>query len=217
MPTSKKSLGKRRAYHHGDLRRALLQAAWRLVKRAGLPGLTLREVAREVGVTHAAPYHHFATRSALLDALAEEAFVGLEAAMRGAHEACTDPGERLYLIGRAYVDFARDKPEQLQVMFRPRSDELEGPPPPSLAEVGARAFAQLYDAVVECQKHGVAPAGEDPHQLALAAWSVVHGFALLWVDGPLDFMPPYAGNFEHMRDATLRAMVEGSRLRALRE
>ncbi|HEY6879618.1 MAG TPA: helix-turn-helix domain-containing protein, partial [Polyangiales bacterium] len=83
MPTSKKTpASKKRGYHHGDLRRALIDAAWGLLREGGSRALTLREVARAVGVTHAAPYHHFPTHASLLDALAEDAFVGLEAAMR---------------------------------------------------------------------------------------------------------------------------------------
>ena len=207
MPPSKSSTSgkpaKRRTYHHGDLRNALLQAAWRIAARGGLRELTLREV----GVTHAAPYHHFPTRTALLDAMAEVAFTGLGDAMEQASRGCDDPRERMFLIGRAYIDFAREKPEQLEVMFRPRNAELEGPAPETLAAVGHRAFAQLFDAVVACQAAGIAPAGS-AHDLALYAWTVVHGFSKLWAEGPLEFMPPYAGDFERLRDQTLRGLTE---------
>jgi AcrR family transcriptional regulator len=185
----------------------LIEAAWRLVRDGGLAALTLREVAREVGVTHAAPYHHFPTRSSLLDALAEEAFVGLEAALRGATGDPDDARGTLYRIGRAYIDFAREKPEQLQVMFRARH-ENEGEKPAALIEVGARAFAVLFDAVCRCQEQGIAPAG-DPHELALMAWSLVHGFSKLWVEGPLATLPPYAGTFERQRDALLYGLSDG--------
>ena len=82
MPAAKRdSPAAKRNYHHGDLRRALLDAAWRLVAEKGLADLTLRELARAAGVSHAAPYHHFPSRTALLDALAEEGFAGLDRAM----------------------------------------------------------------------------------------------------------------------------------------
>ena len=82
MPAAKRDTpAAKRNYHHGDLRRALLDAAWRLVAEKGLAALTLRELARAAGVSHAAPYHHFPSRTALLDALAEEGFAGLDRAM----------------------------------------------------------------------------------------------------------------------------------------
>ncbi len=209
MPTSKT----KRSYHHGDLRRALLDGAWQLVREGGLAALSLREVARTVGVSHAAPYHHFPTRGALLDALSEQAFTGIERAMREAKGDSTDALEVLYGIGRGYIDFARAHPEQVLVMFRPRHEEVEGPVPQALAEVGERAFALLFDAVVACQAQGVAPPG-DPHELALMAWSVVHGFSKLWVEGPLTVMPPYSESFERQRDALLMGLREGWRARS---
>lgn len=212
MATSKT----KRSYHHGDLRRALIDGAWQLVREGGLAALSLREVARVVGVSHAAPYHHFPTRSALLDALAEQAFSGIERAMRLAKADLVDAGQVLYALGRAYIDFARAHPEQVLVMFRPRRDELEGPVPESLGDVGERAFAHLFDAVVACQQQGLAPAG-DPHELALTAWSLVHGFSKLWVEGPLTVTPPYADSFDHQRDVLLYGLQAGWRERARSE
>src|SRR5262249_53402920 len=118
MPKSASPRTAKRTYHHGDLRRALSEAAWRIVRKDGLEALTLREVARRVGVTHAAPYHHFASRDALLDVLAEEAFSALDVAMQKAMGDLDDPQERLRAIGRAYIDHARAHPEHAQVMFR---------------------------------------------------------------------------------------------------
>jgi AcrR family transcriptional regulator len=244
----------KRAYHHGDLRRALLEAAWRLVTEKGLAALTLRELARAAGVSHAAPYHHFPTRTALLDALAEEGFTGLDRAMAqataegapgdpaagaanlssGAEAAeriptrsasnnkktavnpapipgAADPadaGEQLFRIGRDYVDFACALPEQLEVMFRPRHGETEGPPPQALAAIGAQAFARLADAVRACQQQGLAPAG-DSAALALSAWSLVHGFASLWNQGQLGTLIADGSDFERLRDQLLRNLQAG--------
>ena len=211
-PPAKKSGAKsatkaKPAYHHGDLRRALLDAAIKLVSERGLPALTLREVARKVGVTHAAPYHHFPTREALLDALAHEAFAALDDATARALVGIDAPGERLFVTGQAYADFAMAHPELLQIMFR-RQPAPTAPPDPELLAASARAYAHLHDAVVACQAAALAPPG-DPYQVALVAWSVVHGFAKLWVEGPLDSMPPYAGNYEQLRDQTLRSLLAG--------
>jgi AcrR family transcriptional regulator len=194
----------RPAYHHGDLRRALLDAALSLVSERGLAALTLREVARQVGVTHAAPYHHFPTRDALLDALAHEAFTALDLASAHASAGIADPSERLFAVGQAYADFARAHPEQLQIMFRRQpSPQLD----PEHLAASARAYAHLHEAVVACQAVSAAPPG-DPYQVALVAWSVVHGFAKLWVEGPLSSMPSYAGHYETLRDSTLRSLIE---------
>lgn len=223
MPAAKRdSPAAKRTYHHGDLRRALLDAAWRLVAEKGLAALTLREVARAAGVSHAAPYHHFPTRTALLDALAEEGFAGLDRAMAeakagpaaggpaevGQTPRPVDGADVMVRIGRAYVDFACAHPEQLQVMFRPRHHESEGPPPPALAEIGAQAYGHLADGVRVCQAQGLAPAG-DPNELALSAWSLVHGFASLWGQGQLGALIPGPEQFARQRDQLLRNLQAG--------
>src|ERR1700742_4130180 len=113
MPASKT----KQPYHHGDLRHALLEAAWTLIEREGMAALTLRQVARQVGVTHAAPYHHFPTRDALLDTLAEQAFRELERAEADAVasvSARSSASARMFALGRAYIDFAHAAPERLQ-------------------------------------------------------------------------------------------------------
>ena len=223
MPAVKRdSPAAKRTYHHGDLRRALLDAAWRLVAEKGLAALTLREVARAAGVSHAAPYHHFPTRTALLDALAEEGFAGLDRAMAeakagpaaggpaevGQTPRPVDGADVMVRIGRAYVDFACAHPEQLQVMFRPRHHESEGPPPPALAEIGTQAYGHLADGVRVCQAQGLAPAG-DPNELALSAWSLVHGFASLWSQGQLGALIPGPEQFARQRDQLLRNLQAG--------
>ncbi len=192
MPEARK---KKKEYHHGDLRRAVLDAAFAEVAQRGLRDLTLREIARKIGVTHAAPYHHFKDREALLDAMAEEAFAELDRAMIASKVGVSGPGEQLRATGRAYIDFARARPERIEVMFRRAGKDANQPEP----EVGKGAFQHLVDAVIDCQTHGLAPAG-DPFQIALSAWSLVHGFSALWVEGPLSCMPPYTQNFEQLRD-----------------
>ena len=111
-------------------------------------------------------------------------------------------------LGRAYVDFACAHPEQLQVMFRPRHHESEGPPPPALVEIGAQAYGHLADAVRVCQAQGLAPAG-DPDELALSAWSLVHGFASLWSQGQLGALVPTPDQFARQRDRLLRNLQAG--------
>jgi AcrR family transcriptional regulator len=176
----------------------VITAAFALVRERGLRELTLREVARKIGVTHAAPYHHFKDRDALLAAMAEEAFVELDQAMRRSKEGETDPARELFALGCAYVDFARENPERVQVMFQSGTGAKA-----TIGPEGHGSFQHLVDAITRCQAAGVAPLG-DPFALALSAWSLVHGFALLWVEGPLEAMEPYSTSFETLRDGMLK-------------
>ena len=179
MSPRKRAPASKPAYHHGDLRRAVLDASLALLGEAGIEALSLREVARRAGVTHAAPYHHFHDKAGLLDALAEEGFACLRDAMLEASLEVKRPGARLAAIGRAYVVYAVSHPAHFTVMFRPGRGQ-------ALARglASREAYQVLVDQVVGCQRAGLAPAG-DSEALVLFAWSVVHGLASLSVDGAL--------------------------------
>jgi AcrR family transcriptional regulator len=175
---------RRRRYHHGDLRRTLLDASLALIAGEGIGALSLREVARRAEVTHAAPYNHFPDRAALLSAIAEEGFALLLREMQAARTGATNrPDVRLARIGASYVRFAQRHPAHFRVMCRP---EVSGKSA-SLETAGAAAYGLLVDSVAACQRAGLAPRG-DPRSLALTAWSTVHGLASLWLDGPLSPM-----------------------------
>src|SRR5271166_6680962 len=168
-------------YHHGSLRRALIEAAVRVVAKRGIDALNLRELAARVGVTPGAPYHHFPNRRELLRGIAEEGFEKFEALLIAERDAApADASARLEALGRAYVSFAVAHPGYFRVMFHgdAMASGLTGP--------GLRAFDLLRDAIVACQDAGAAPKG-DPAPLVLTAWSAVHGLATLWVDGALPF------------------------------
>ena len=172
---------KKQAYHHGDLRRALVDAALGLVARSGTGAVTLREVARHAGVSHAAPYRHFADKEALLAAVATEGFRALQEEMVAAATAATGPRARFQATGIAYVHFATNHPAHYRVMFGAAvapSDDLE------LQNAGQAAFQVLTDAIAACQQTGVVRGGAiEP--LAIAAWSIVHGLSMLLIDGKL--------------------------------
>jgi AcrR family transcriptional regulator len=170
-----------RRYHHGDLRRALMDAALDTVAAGGVSALSLREAARRAGVSNAAPYHHFEGVHALVGALCEEGFGGLDAAMREASEGIDDPGARMVALGRAYVRFAVAHPAHYRLMFS------AAPKDPMLSEqasVGLPAFGLMLRQIRAMQAASLAPRG-DPAPLALMAWSSVHGLASLILDGPL--------------------------------
>jgi AcrR family transcriptional regulator len=172
----------RGAYHHGNLRRALLDAALELVEREGVAGLTLREAARRAGVSQAAPYRHFADKEALLAAVAEEGFTALAAEMRQRRDAQQDPLLRFRELGLAYVSVAVAHPSHFRVMFGRQTAARARHP--GLRRAADETFALLVDGIVACQHAGQVRHG-DPRQLALAAWSIVHGLAALVVDGQL--------------------------------
>ncbi|MFO0625818.1 MAG: TetR/AcrR family transcriptional regulator [Polyangiales bacterium] len=170
-----------RRYHHGDLRRALMDAALDTVAEGGVPALSLREAARRAGVSNAAPYHHFEGVQALVGALCEEGFAGLDASMRAASEGIDDPGARMVALGRAYVRFAVAHPAHYRLMFS------VAPKDPMLSATDLEAlpaFGLMLRQIWAMQAAGLAPRG-DAAPLALMAWSSVHGLASLLLDGPL--------------------------------
>jgi AcrR family transcriptional regulator len=171
-------------YHHGDLPRALLDAALHIVKTQGTEALTLRAAARLAGVSQAAPYRHFANKEAILAAVAEDGFRSLMAAMRHAAAAGDSPLERLRAVGLGYVTFAKSHPSHFRVMFgREMADRSASP---SLRQVATDTFNMLVDAMSDCQRAGLVRSEEPAADLALTAWSGVHGLSALLVDGVLD-------------------------------
>lgn len=174
--------GARASYHHGDLRASLVRASLTLLAEEGIEGLTLRSVARRVGVSHAAPKNHFGDLSGLLEAVAAEGFVRLAEAMEAAVAGAADPLSRLLEAGVAYVAFARRRPGHFRAMFHPRlGPRLAGG---ELEQASTRALGVLVEAMRAAQAAGVAREG-DVLELSLAAWSMVHGLAALAVDDHL--------------------------------
>jgi AcrR family transcriptional regulator len=195
-------------YHHGNLRRELLDGALDVIATKGIEGLSLRAVAARIGVSHAAPYHHFADKTALLHALAHEGMGLMDARMAAAEAAAgDDPKMRLLGIGMAYVAFAVEQPAYYATFSAPEfADPGAGaPPPPPEAEHG-NTWERLLNAVLVCQASGDLPQG-DPVILAVYLWSLVHGLAELWRGGPLAMMPQAAGGLEPMARQVLMAAL----------
>lgn len=193
MKTSKP----RATYHHGDLRAALLQAARALLDAGGVPALSLREVARRAGVTHQAPYHHFADRETILAELVTQGFDELERRLAKAHARPGDPAATLAASCQAYVGFALDHPGVFRTMFR--TDLCDTGRFPRAVEAGARAHAELLHLVRLV--HG----GSDDPALAAMHWAQVHGLAGLLLDGPLgQHMPSRRERLAFVREAAAR-------------
>jgi AcrR family transcriptional regulator len=173
-----------RAYHHGDLRRALLDQALALTAERGPSALTLREAARRAGVTEAAPYRHFRSKEALVAALAEEGFAALLARVRRAlARASGRPAARLSALGVAYLRFALERPAHFRVMFGRDLARSHGFR--AVGELAQACFAELTGEVARAQRAG-AVAGRDPRPAALVLWSALHGLASLRADGLLE-------------------------------
>lgn len=172
------------AYHHGALREALLSAAERILERDGLPGLTLRAAAREAGVSHAAPTHHFGDLTGLLSELAAVGFHRFRAALAAEAQPEASAVARLDAMGRAYVTFARSHPGLFTLMFR--SERLD-PARPALQEAMDAAGAALVAAVSARRQEVITREAPSLEQVAavVRTWSKVHGFAVLMLDGRL--------------------------------
>ena len=169
-------------YHHGDLRRALMDVSIDILKKHEVETLNLRKLAVLAGVSPGAPYHHFADRAELVAAIANEGFELLEGSMRKATATCANEASaRLEALGQAYVHFAISHPGYFRVMFR---RETHNNATTAMRGAGQRTFQLLCDAITACQQAGSAPAG-DPQPLILHAWAAVHGLSTLLVDGDL--------------------------------
>ena len=206
MPTSKsvaKPRGRRppepRPYHHGDLRASLLAAAARWLDEQGAESLTLRELARAAGVSHAAPYHHFAGRDELLAGVAEHAFDRLGDALAAAATA-PDAARALLDIGESYVREALAHPAQFRLMFGPMlARKAEHP---GLRRAAERAFTVLLEASTRF-------APERGLELALAGWSLSHGAANLAIDGAFGGLPIAPAQARRLARVDAGALVRG--------
>ena len=170
---------KRKAYHHGDLREALVEGALALLRDEGLEALTLRAVARRAGVSQAAPYRHFADRRALVAAVAERGFEQLQQTMLQQMQGAQGRGG-LKMVAVAYVQFGLSNPAQYRVMFGPEvaiTDDL-----PALRETGRGVLGFVAEGLRQLQGAGLVGNG-DPWKMAVAIWASLHGLVMLTLDG----------------------------------
>ena len=191
----------KQSYHHPDLRQALLDGAVRLIKQEGLREFSLRKLATQVGVSHAAPYRHFENKEAILATLMLEGHKRLRTSLLEALARC--PGkaiDKLLALGRAYMEFARKNPEYLTVMF---SEDKEGMA--AAMAIGEKlgshqedydSFGVVENAVRECQAEGTMDPRADTGALSLHAWAEVHGLSHLRNEGLIAGMSEMRGGKE---------------------
>lgn len=173
---------RRDAYHHGNLRQALVETAVRTIRERGVDALTLRDVGAALRVSRTALYRHFADKDALLAAVATEGFRAFRVALSAAWEGAGRGRAGLVAQGHAYLRFAIDNPSHYRVMFGGFVDKTSTGT--ELATESEAAFGVLVNALVELQQTGVVGAG-DPLDQALFVWSSVHGAAMLAISGLL--------------------------------
>lgn len=185
-----------RSYHHGDLRRALLRTAVQAISESGPATLSLRELARRAGVSHAAPAHHFGDKAGLLTAVAVDGYRLMSDSLR---ETAERTGSFLE-VGVAYVRFAIEHRGHFEVMYQPEylhADDAELTAAREEArELLRRSLAELPDS----------RAGARPEVTALAAWTMVHGFATLWLSG--SFPRTLGDDPEEVSRAVARVLFE---------
>ncbi len=193
-------------YHHGDLKNALIKAGLEILTSEGYAALSLRKVARNAGVSHTAPYNHFANKEALIGGIAAEGFSRLTCSMESAMALYPDnPYRQLSEIGWGYVRFALENPDHLHVMFsnsggaaliRQIDHELGDP------------FEILLQTIEACQASGDVVEG-DPLQLAFAAWAMVHGTAVLLINTPFPPGVEHGVTQEQMARANIQIVIAG--------
>jgi AcrR family transcriptional regulator len=168
-------------YHHGDLRRTLIDSAIEMLREGNVDDISLRELAKRVGVSPNAPYRHFKDKESLLAAAAEKGFRELTARFRAVDS--TDP-EAWYLgLGRAYFEFSKDRPAEFKVMFGRMGNFSEHS---HLVEASGEAFFILLSAIRALSPEGTTQTQAVP--MALTTWSTIHGYATLQQQNAFDFI-----------------------------
>ena len=199
--------GQNNAYHHGDLRAALLAEAAAMIAEGGVASVTMRAIGRRLGVSRAAPYRHFADKTALLVAVAATGFDRLRDRLQttgaGAPRASA---EQLRRLGEEYVRFALENPAHYRLMYG--REALAREDLPELRE-SAKALFDQFAAVIRAYQRSGTIKRQDPHAQAYVAWGAVHGLASLLIDGQIQGTDDIDGLIR----LTTRTVLDGMRVR----
>jgi len=194
------------SYQHGDLKEALIQAGLKLLTEQGVAAFSLRAAAQLAGVSHAAPYRHFADKQALVAAISERGFRLLTASMREelAASKATGAVDRMYALGVGYVRFGTRHPDYLRVIF---GSAVGDKAPAELRAAAEEAYRELRTVVEAGIATGELRAG-DPGLVSLSCWSLVHGLSALLSSGPV-VMPSNPAALRDLVVANLRLLAQG--------
>jgi len=170
-------------YHHGDLKNALVKAGVEILAKEGLGRLSLRKVAKQAGVSHAAPYSHFADKQALIAAISTEGFKQLFNQIKAVFATYrNDPENLLIETTWTYLQFALNEPDRFKLMFSSVIEKEKDYP--DFVEISQNNFRQLVEIVERCQQANILKAGESD-LIALSVWGTVHGFISLLLEGQI--------------------------------
>jgi AcrR family transcriptional regulator len=198
------------AYHHGDLRAALLDEAAAMIAEGGAASLTMRAIGERLGVSRAAPYRHFADKTALLVAVAAAGFSRLRSRLQTVEAGAPRPSlERLRRLGEEYVRFALENPAHYRLMYG--KEALTREDIPELQEAAIALFEELVGVIRAHQGSGGIKR-QDPRVQAYVAWSAVHGLASLWIEGHILAYD----NVDELIRQTTRTLLDGMRARPRR-
>ena len=174
---------KKGQYHHGDLKNALIKSGVRIISKDGAHALSLRKVARQTGVSHAAPYAHFTDKQALIAAISTEGYKKLyEQIARVAELYRSDPLHRFVEAGWAYVQFALDEPDHFKITLSSLVEKEQDYP--SFVEVAKQTFSLVIEIVAECQQANILRQGP-ADLMAVSVWALMHGFVSLILENQL--------------------------------
>ena len=178
---------KKKSYHHGDLKQSLLNATVDLIAERQRPEFTLREIAAALDVTHAAAYHHFRDKEALLALIADQGYEALDAMLSQSAQSEGGLLAELFALGAAYLKFALEHPAHFRVMFDPKFGDPQRYP--SVYQRSQTTRTLLGDLLCEAQRKELL-AQNDPAELIAVTWAALHGLAVLTLDGHFDHMNP---------------------------
>lgn len=196
-------------YHHGDLRDALVEAALGVLDTDGVSAITLREVARRAGVSHSAPYHHFADKDALLAAVTLRISQELGESLVETQQPGFNVIEAARAVGVGYVRYAVRHPQRFRLLNRGRVQSPGGPTPEvQISRTENVTLRFLLESMREGQQAGFLTDGS-PETLAVIAWATVHGLATLLIDGALTEGPPTEAEAERLADEMTRIVGGG--------
>jgi AcrR family transcriptional regulator len=178
---------KTKTYHHGNLKEALISAGLEILTEKGIEGLSLRSVAKRIGVSHAAPYNHFPDKQALLAAMSTAGHEKFHQTLLETFEKLKNTSPEIIVeIGWAYLQFAQEDPSRFKLMFSGALEEERNHP--AYMEISGKSITLFEEIIVFCQLKGQLPSGRVDH-LAIKLWSSVHGFATLMLEN--QFPPQY--------------------------
>ncbi len=198
------------AYHHGDLRAALLAEAAAMIAEGGAASVTMRAIGQRLGVSRAAPYRHFADKTTLLVAVATDGFNRLKGRLQAIDGGGLRSGvERFRRMGEEYVRFAVENPAHYRLMYG--KEALTRQDRPELREPAIALFEQLVGVIQAHQRSGGIKR-QDPRAQAYVAWSAVHGLASLWIEGHILATDDIDGLIRQ----TTRTVLDGMRVRRRR-